>query len=116
MLSKSELVAEIQERSDVEFSRAEVRDIINAIVAIACEEVAAGNDFKIDGLFRIAYKYTTPRKKGEKYINPITKETLTADKARPAKLAIRAVAAAPLKKGIPKINSKAGKAVVARKG
>lgn len=115
MLTKGELVEAIQEECDSEFSKAEVREIIAAIVCVAQEEIAAGEDFKIDGLCRVTYRYTTPRKKGEKYVNPITKETLTAEKARPAAIAIRAAPASPLKKLVPKINSKGGKAVVTRK-
>jgi len=110
------LVERIQDLNDFEFSKGEIRSIVQNIVDIAQEEIAAGNDFKIDGLCRIAYRYTTPRKKGEKYVNPITKETLTAEKARPAKIAIRATPAAPLKNSVPKLNSKSGKAVIARKG
>lgn len=113
-MGKSELVQAICEELEG-FSRTEIRDVLDTIAELAKEEIAAGNDFEIPNVCRITYGYTTPRKKGEKYMNPITKEELTAEKARPAKIRLKATVASRVKGVMPKITSKAGKAVVERK-
>lgn len=114
-MGKSELVQALSENLEG-FTKSDIRVVLDEIASIAQEEIAAGYDFEIPNVCRITYAYTTPRKKGEEYINPITKETLKAEKARPAKIRLRASIAKRVKDKMPTISSKAGKAVVARKG
>lgn len=115
MLSKSQLVDEIRERQETEFSRGEVRDILDAIAAIAADEIASGEDFQIPGVCKVYHRYTKPRKKGETYIGFGGEET-KAEKARPAKLTLKANPLKAMKDVAPSLTTKGGKAVAARKG
>ena len=92
----------------------QMMNVLSALPEIAAEEIGKGEDFSIPGVARVSYGYTTPRKKGEKYIG-FGGEEVTADKARPEKIRIRASAAGPLKKLLPKKGTKSYKNVVSRK-
>jgi len=112
MLTKGQIADELVSRGCGQ--KRQMMNVLSALGDIAAEEVGKGEDFSIPGVARISYGYTTPRKKGEKYIG-FGGEEVTADKARPEKIRIRASAAGSIKKLLPTKGSKAYKAVVARK-
>jgi nucleoid DNA-binding protein len=115
MLTKSELVAEISD--DTQVSKADVRKVLDDLAVLAADEVAAGEDFTIPGVGKIVWRYTKPKKKGQKYPG-FGGEEKVAEKNTPAKLWLAATAHGSLKKigKATTLSSKAGKNVAARKG
>lgn len=132
MLSKSQIAAELEAQGLGR--KRQIMNIIDGIADLAVEEVANGEGFSIPGLVKIDWTYTKPRAKGEMYRKGETyvgfggeEQVAEADsKERKAKVTLKASPGAALKRLAPKGNdragqskflrSKAGKAVVSRKG
>jgi nucleoid DNA-binding protein len=86
LMTKSELVSQIAERS--ELKKSEVKDVIEALAAVGYKELKKNGSFLVPGFakFVVIKKPATKERKG---INPFTKEP-TVFKAKPARKIIRA--------------------------
>lgn len=134
-LSKTALVAQIQEVMTEELgydnvSKRVISDTLDGLAVIAEEQIAAGEDFTIPGVVKIAWSYVTPRKKGEMYKKGETYigfggiETVAEADSKPRKesVKLRASVLAAIKRLGPTketaarfMSTKTGKAVKARK-
>ena len=131
MLTKSQLVDELVEHGAGD--RRHVNNMLNALAEIGLEEIQQGEDFIVPGLVKIFYAYRKPQKKGERWKKGETVtgfggvESVKDADSPPVKAGIRLKSAptgavARFKPGTkPEVQaaflkSKAGKAVVARKG
>lgn len=131
MLSKNEIARAIEARTGVK--PALVKNVLDALAAVAAEEVSGGEDFTVPGVARISYSYRKPAGKGERWhkgdevsgpAGPSIKDTDSP--VVKAMVKVRAIPAPPIKRIVPKstdaaaqrkfLGSRAGKAVVARKG
>jgi hypothetical protein len=117
MLTKNQLAQEIQDvlsEDGVTIPLRNIKEALDGLSVVAHEQIEAGEDFTVPGVCKIAYAYTVPRKKGEKYIG-FGGEEVVADKARPEKIRIRASAVGSIKKLLPNKGTKPYKNVVGRK-
>jgi hypothetical protein len=113
LLSKSQIINELA--SDGVGGKQQIKNVLEALADLAESEISKGEDFVVPGIARVWHRYTKPRKKGEKYVGFGGVEA-KAEKARAAKLTLKASVAGKLKKSAPSLRSKGGKAVAARKG
>lgn len=131
MLSKMEIARELEAR---DLGRARhVANILDGLADIAASEIAQGEDFTVPGVVKVAYTYRAAQKKGDRFKKGETyvgfrgvEQTAEADS--PARKASVKLVAKPtgkvakLKPGSKPeaqaefLRSRAGKAVVRRKG
>ena len=85
-MTKSELIGQIAERS--ELKKSEVKGVIEALAAVGYKELKKNGSFLVPGFakFVVIKKPATKERKG---INPFTKEP-TVFKAKPARKIIKA--------------------------
>lgn len=110
-----------------------IKDSLSGLAQVAEEQVAVGEDFTVPGVARLTFRYTPARAKGEAYKKGETyvgfggvEQTAEQDSpARKAKVRLVAAPTGAVAKRKPRskpaaqsafLKSKAGKAVVARKG
>ena len=93
MMSKSELVAKLADRSE-ELSKKSVKSVLEGLSEIAYKELKKSGVFLVPGLAKFVV-IKKPATKARKGINPFTKEP-TVFKAKPARkmLKVRPVKAA----------------------
>ena len=135
-LTANELANQIREALEedgVTLPLRNIKDTLKGLALIAEEQVAAGEDFTVPGVVRLSYSYSPAVKKGEKYKKGETyvgfggvEQTAENDSpARKAKIKLNARptgGVAKLKPGSKPeaqaafFKSRAGKAVVKRKG
>ncbi len=87
MMSKSELVAKLADRSD-ELSKKSVKNVLEGLSEIAYKELKKSGVFLVPGLAKFVV-IKKPATKARKGINPFTKEP-TVFKAKPARKIIKA--------------------------
>ena len=131
MLTKSQLVAELVESGAGD--KKHVTNMLNALADIALDELELGNDFVVPGVVKLHYTYRKPQKKGERWKKGETVtgfggiESVKDSDSPPVKAAIklRASLTGAVARGKPGskpeaqsafLKSKAGRAVVRRKG
>lgn len=85
-MTKSELISQIAERS--ELKKTEVKGVIEAIAAVGYKELKKNGSFLVPGFAKFVV-IKKPATKARKGINPFTKEP-TVFKAKPARKIIRA--------------------------
>src|SRR5262245_40151546 len=113
-MTKNELVSEIAE--EFNYSKQQIREILDMLAEIAVDEIGDGNDFVVPGIVRLTYNYTKPRKKGDKYTG-FGGEEIIAKEARPARVKLSVRAVREIKSvAATDTKSKAGKAVASAKG
>lgn len=119
MLSKSQIAEAVQGKLGDDFTKRDVAQVLGALAEVAAEEIALGEDFQVPGVARVQFRYTKPRRKGEKYIG-FGGEEMTADTNRPAKVRMVATPAGslktPHKEAVKDPKSKLFKAVTKNKG
>lgn len=98
MLSKSQIAEAVSEKL-TGFTKREVGDVLNALADVASEEIALGEDFQVPGVAKIAFRYTKPRKKGDKYTG-FGGQEMIADANRPAKVRMAATPNGKLKSSV----------------
>lgn len=59
------LAEDLSERSEYETSV--VRDVLNALADSAADAIEAGEDFTVPGIVKLAFTYTPPKVKGERW-------------------------------------------------
>jgi nucleoid DNA-binding protein len=116
MLSKNEIAEAVSAKCGV--GKNLVKSVMDAMSDVATEQITRGEDFSVPGIARVSYAFSKPYRKGEKYIDPFTKEELTRTKNQAAKIRIRATPAPAIKRLVKgsSANSKTFKAVASRKG
>lgn len=119
MLSKSQIAEAVQEKLGDDFTKKDVTDVLNTLAQVVSEEIALGEDVKVPGVAKITFRYTKPRRKGEKYIG-FGGEEMVADANRPAKIRMTAAPDGKLKNAVKEDigndKSKLFKAVAKAKG
>ncbi len=90
-MTKTDLVAALAAAGGIK--NTQVKDMFDALAALAAKELRAGGTFTIPGLVKIT-RVNTPAKAARKGTNPFTKEPMTF-KAKPAgkKLKVTAIKA-----------------------
>jgi len=97
-LTKAQMTAEIAEKSGL--TKAQVKDVLDAMVSVVDTELKAGRPVGIQGLVKITVKQqpARPARPGK---NPRTGEALMI-KARPARKVVKVRALKALKDVVPK--------------
>lgn len=128
-LSKSEIVAELVAQGVGD--KRHISHMLEALAALAADEIADGNDFVIPGVVKIQYRYKSAQKKGERYKKGDTVkgpqgERIAEEDSPARKASVKLVAApygavAKLKPGNAEgqaefLKTKTGKSVAKRKG
>jgi hypothetical protein len=131
MLTKMEIARELEAEG---LGRArQIANILDGLANLAASEIGQGEDFTVPGIVKVAYTYTPAVKKGERFLKGDTYvgfggEEKVAEADSPARKAKIKLAARPaghvarLKPGSKPeaqsafLKSKAGRAVVRRKG
>ena len=130
-LTKNEIAREIEAITGVKPTLA--KNVLDALAQLAEEEIAAGEDFTIPGVVKLSFRYTAPQKKGERWkkgeevvgFGGIASVKDADSPPRKAKIVLKAAPVGAVAKAKPGtkpeaqsafIKSKAGKAVIARKG
>jgi nucleoid DNA-binding protein len=130
-LTKSQLIDELVEEGVGD--RKHVNNMLNALSDIAADELEAGEDFTVPGVCKLFYTYRKPQKKGERWKKGETVtgfggiEAVKEEDSPPVKAAIKLKAnptgaVARIRPGSKPeaqaafLKSKAGKAVIKRKG
>lgn len=113
-MTKNELINEMSD--ELGYGKGDIRSMLELLAEIAVDEIAEGNDFVVPGVVRMTYRYTKPRKKGDKYTG-FGGEELVAEANRPARVKLSVLAVKDIKQvAATDVKSKAGKAVAAAKG
>jgi nucleoid DNA-binding protein len=113
-MTKNELVVEMSE--ELGYGRGDIRSMLDLLAEIAVDEIEQGNDFVVPGVVRLTYRYTKPRRKGDKYTG-FGGEEVVAKEARPARVRLSVNAVKDIKVvAATDTKSKAGKAVAKAKG
>lgn len=94
MLSKSQIVDRLVAEGVGE--KRQLNNVLSALAKVAAEEIALGEDFQVPGVAKVSFRYTKPRRKGEKYTG-FGGQEMTADANRPAKVRMVATPAGGLK-------------------
>ena len=97
-LTKAQMTAEIAEKSGL--TKAQVKDVLDAMVSVVETELKAGRPVGIQGLIKVTVKHQ-PARAARAGKNPRTGEAITI-KARPARKVVKVRALKALKDIVPK--------------
>lgn len=97
-LTKAQMTAEIAEKTGL--TKAQVKDVLDAMVSVVETELKAGHSVGIQGLIKVTVKHQ-PARPARPGRNPRTNEAITI-KARPARKVVKVRALKALKDFVPK--------------